>query len=206
MAAAVTAFTATFRGPRNRFWDRMTLTGLTLGAFALAASAPARQTRIRAVHIPIGLASAGVLYITFATGDRLVRRYLPGGDTQIREIYALRTLRPPQELAARLGLIIGPAEELFWRGLVQESLMARYGRWSGGAAAALAYAGVHVTTGNFTLFGAAGIAGAHWCALYAAGIPLGALIVSHVAWDTWTFLVQPTGETELAAAPRPVAA
>ena len=37
----------------------------------------------------------------------------------------------------------------------------------------MAYGGVHVVTGNFTLFGAAGIAGAHWCALYAAGVPLG---------------------------------
>jgi hypothetical protein len=38
------------------------------------------------------------------------------------------------------------------------------------------------------------IAGAHWCALYAAGVPLGALVVSHVTWDVWIFLVQPTGE------------
>ena len=58
----------------------------------------------------------------------------------------------------------------------------------------MAYGGVHIVTGNFTLFGAAGIAGAHWCALYAAGVPLGALVVSHVTWDVWIFLVQPTGE------------
>ena len=182
------------------------MTGLTLGGFALVASAPARRARVRPWHIPVGLASAGVLYLTFATGDRLVRRYLPGGDTQIREIYSLRTLRPRRELAARLALIIGPAEELFWRGLVQEALMARYGRWSGAAAAAMVYGGVHVITGNFTLVGAAGVAGAHWCALYAAGVPLGALIVSHVAWDTWIFLVQPTGETELIGGTRSVAA
>ena len=171
LGVAVAAFTTTFRGSRDRFWDRMTLTGLELGGFALLTSGPARRARIRPVHVPIGLASAGVLYVTFAAGDRLVRRYLPGGDTQIREIYALRTLRPRPELAARLAFIVGPAEELFWRGMVQEALMARYGRWPGAALAAMAYGGVHVTTGNFTLFGAAGIAGAHWCALYAAGVP-----------------------------------
>ena len=82
--------------------------------------------------------------------------------------------------------------------------MARFGRWPGAALASLSYAGVHVVTGNFTLFGAAGIAGAHWCALYAAGMPMGGLIVSHVAWDIWIFLVQPTGETErIFAAPPP---
>ena len=53
-----------------------------------------------------------------------------------------------------------------------------------------------MVSGNFTLLGAAGVAGAHWSALYAAGVPLGALIVSHVAWDVWIFLVQPTGEIE----------
>ena len=44
--------------------------------------------------------------------------------------------------------------------------MERFGRWRGAALAAMAYGGVHVVTGNFTLLGAAGIAGAHWCALY----------------------------------------
>jgi hypothetical protein len=49
-----------------------------------------------------------------------------------------------------------------------------------------------VATGNFTLFGAAGVAGAYWSALAAAGMPMGALVVSHVAWDLFTFLVAPT--------------
>jgi hypothetical protein len=72
--------------------------------------------------------------------------------------------------------------------------MHRFGRWRGAAMAAAAYGGVHVVTGNFTLLGAASVAGAHWCTLYAAGVPLGALVVSHVTWDVWIFLVQPTGE------------
>jgi len=75
---------------------------------------------------------------------------------------------------------------------VQSALMRRYGRWTGAALGTVAYGGVHVVTGNFTLMGAAGVAGAHWSALYAAGLPLGALIVSHVAWDIWIFLIAPT--------------
>jgi hypothetical protein len=31
-------------------------------------------------------------------------------------------------------------------------------------------------------------------------MPLGALVVSHAAWDVWIFLLQPTMETEAAAA------
>jgi membrane protease YdiL (CAAX protease family) len=196
LAAAQAAFAAVFRGPRERFWQRMTVTGLGLGGFALVASAPARRTRVGPREVLLGLWSAGVLYLTFKVGDRFARRFVPGGEAQIRDIYALRQLRPRREIAARLATIVGPAEELFWRGLVQEALMGRLGRWRGAAVAAIAYAGVHVVTGNFTLLGAAGVAGAHWCALYAAGVPLGALVVSHITWDVWIFLVQPTGEID----------
>jgi membrane protease YdiL (CAAX protease family) len=196
LGAAVGLFAWTFRGPRPQFWQRMFRTGGILGSFALLASPSARGARLRARDVPVGLASAGVLYGTFAVGDRFARRFVPGGDREIREIYALRTLRPRQEIAARLAFVIGPAEELFWRALVQAALMRRFGRWRGAALAAGAYGGVHVVTGNFTLFGAAGVAGAHWCFLYAAGVPLGALIVSHVTWDVWIFLLQPTGEVE----------
>jgi uncharacterized protein len=194
LVAAQAAFAATFRGPREQFWQRMTLTGLALGSLALATSRPARRTRIGAVEVALGLASAATLYATFRAGDAFARRFVPAGDAQIRDIYSLRTLRPQGEIAIRLATVVGPAEELFWRGLVQTALMSRYGRWPGAALAAMAYGGVHVVTGNFTLFGAAGIAGAHWCTLYAAGAPLGALVVSHVTWDVWIFLIQPTSE------------
>ena len=193
LTGAVAAFAATFRGPRERFWSRMTWTGLGLGSFALLTSRSSRRVSLRPWHVPAGLASAGILYVTYRAGDRFARRYVPGGDAQIREIYALRALRPRGEIATRLATIVGPAEEIFWRGLVQSALMRRYGRWRGAALATAAYGGVHVTTGNFTLVGAAGVAGAHWCLLYAAGVPLGALIVSHVTWDVWIFLIQPTG-------------
>ena len=196
LLGAAAAFSATFNGPRSRFWSRMTSTGIGLGSWALLTSSQSRRLRPAWWHLPAGLASAGVLYLTFRAGDRFARRFVPGGDAQIRDIYALRTLRPRGEIATRLALLVGPAEEIFWRGLVQSALMRRFGRWPGAALAAVAYGGVHAVTGNFTLMGAAGVAGAHWCALYAAGVPLGALIVSHTTWDVWIFLVQPTGEIE----------
>ncbi len=136
LAAAASAFTATFRGPRERFWDRMTSTGIILGGLALMTSGRARGARIWPRHVPVGLRSAGILYVTFQMGDRFARRFLPAGDAEIREIYALRTIRPSAEIGARLAAIIGPAEELFWRGLIQSALMRRFGRWRGAALAA----------------------------------------------------------------------
>lgn len=192
LGAAYSAFAFTFRGPRDVFWQRMTATGLSLGSLALASEPELRRTRVRGGDVVTGLASAAGLYGVFLLGDRLVRRLLPRSSEEIGSVYRLRELGRPAELAARLVLVIGPAEELFWRGFVNARLARRLGRWPGAAAGSVAYAGAHVATGNFTLFGAAGVAGAYWSALAAAGMPMSALIVSHTAWDLLTFLVAPT--------------
>jgi membrane protease YdiL (CAAX protease family) len=194
LAAAYAAFGLTFRGPRRAFWDRMTATGVILGGLALAAEPELRRTRIRPRDLAAGLAAAAGLYALFLAGDRATRALLPMSEREIGDIYALQDLRPRGELAARLALVIGPAEELFWRGFVNRRLGRRLGRWPGAALGAAAYGGAHVATGNFTLFGAAGVAGAYWSALAAAGMPMGALVVSHAAWDVWTFLVRPTDQ------------
>ncbi len=194
LALAYGAFAHTFLGDRERFWQRMTSAGTVLGTLALVSERDLRRDiRIRKKDIGLGLAAAAGLYGVFQAGDRLARKLLPTGGDDIGEIYALDRLRPKPEIAARLALVIGPAEELFWRGFVQRRLQrTRLGRWKGAAAAAAAYGGAHVVTGNLTLTGAAGVAGAYWSALAAAGMPMGALIVSHVAWDVWIFLVAPT--------------
>lgn len=181
---AYAAFGLAFRGPRERFWDRMTATGLTLGALALATDGGARRVAIGPREAALGLASAAGLYGIFRAGDAVARQVLPRGREEIGDIYALRSLRPKEELAARLGLVIGPAEELFWRGFVQ----ARAGLLGTTAL----YGGAHVVTENATLIGAATVAGAYWGLLRTLGLPLGALVVSHVAWDIWIFLIAPT--------------
>ncbi len=189
-------FAMTFRGPRKQFWNRMTATGLALGTLALAGQPRLRQTRIRPKDFLLGLGSAAALYGIFQLGDRISQKIVPNGGRQIEEIYALKRIRPRKELMARLGLIIGPAEEFFWRGFLQEGLMQRFGRWRGTLLAAAAYGGAHIASGNFTLVGAATIAGGFWGGLYGLGAPLGALIVSHVVWDNVIFLIAPTTKLE----------
>jgi membrane protease YdiL (CAAX protease family) len=196
LAAAYALFALTFRGPRPRFWRRMTRTGLALGGLALVADPTLRRTRFRPRDVALGLGGAAGLFGVFQAGDRLARAVLPKGGEQIDAIYALRGLAPGAELAARLALVIGPAEELFWRGLVQRGFESTSGTWPGAALAAGAYGGAHVVTGNLTLVAAATAAGAYWSALAAAGLPMAALIVSHVAWDVWIFLVAPTGRAK----------
>lgn len=203
LLAAYGGFAATFRGPRDRFWQRMTTTGLSLGSLALITEPGVRGTRIRGRDVVGGLAAAAALYGVFQAGDRLARRVMPNGGGDIEAIYGLRRLRPRAELALRLGTIVGPAEELFWRGFVDRRLGRALGPWRGAAAGAAAYAGAHLVTGNPTLVGAAGVAGAFWAALDAAGAPMGALVVSHIAWDVWTFLVAPTSPVREPGAGQP---
>lgn len=196
LAAALTAayagFAITFRGRRTAFWDRMTLTGLSLGGLALAAEPALRRPRPSLRAAAAGAASAAGLYAIFRTGDVIARRIMPAGADEIADIYRLRSLEPAATIAVRLALVIGPAEELFWRGFVQARLRRRYGDTAGTVLASAAYGGAHLVTANATLVGAATVAGAFWGTLYAAGASMESLIASHVLWDIVTFLVAPT--------------
>ncbi len=188
LGTAFGLFALTFRGERRRFWERMTVTGFVLGNLALANEPDLRRMRFRGRDVAMGLGSAAVLYGVFQVGDRMARALMPRGAKEIREIYALRKLDPPEEIGLRLAAVIGPAEELFWRGFVQ--------RRAGGVAAAAAYGGAHLVTGNTTLLGAATVAGIYWGLLRALGMSMPALITSHVAWDIWIFLLAPTEGAE----------
>jgi membrane protease YdiL (CAAX protease family) len=190
---AYPAFALTFRGPRDRFWDRMTTTGAILGTIAIAGDRSLQRPRLRPRDVALGLSIAAGLYGIFQVGDRMARRILPAGDENIASIYELRELRAKDEIALRLATVVGPAEELFWRGLLQRSISRKWGSWPAAAAATVAYGGAHVITGNAALIGAATIAGAYWSTLAALHVPMGALVVSHVAWDIWIFLIAPTG-------------
>lgn len=192
LGLAYVLFGLTFRGPRKQFWQRMTYTGLMLGTLSLVAQPTLRRTRFSGRDLFIGLISAGGLYGIFQFGDRLTRLILPQGASEIDEIYGLEQYRSRQEIAARLALIVGPAEELFWRGFVQQRLMERYGKIPGWILGTAAYGGAHLVTGNFTLIGAATVAGAFWGGMAMLGAPLGALIISHAFWDVFIFLIAPT--------------
>ena len=191
LAAAYTAIGLTFRGPQRQFWNRMTLTGLTLGGLALVSEEDLRHIRFGPKDLAVGISSAGVLYGVFVVGNKLARVILPRGGAEIALIYDLGIIGKNIELAARLALVIGPAEELFWRGLIQKRLIERYGPLKGAVLGTAAYAGAHLVTGNVTLIGAASIAGAFWGGLHALGVPISSLIVSHAVWDVLTFLIAP---------------
>jgi uncharacterized protein len=171
----------------------MTLGVGSLGAYALATEPALRRERIRGRDVITGLASAAALYGIFQVGDRMARRIMPAGDREIASIYQLRTGAARPAIAAVLALVIGPGEELFWRGLVQRNLQRKFGRVRGTLIASSIYGAVHLVSENLTLTGAAATAGLFWGTLYAGEQRIAPLIVSHATWDIWIFLVAPTG-------------
>lgn len=170
----------------------MTLGVGGLGIYALASEPALRRERPRGRDFATGLGSAAALYGIFLVGDRLARRIMPAGTQEIGAVYELRTAAPRPAIATVLALVIGPGEELFWRGIVQRNLQRRYGGIAGWLLASSAYGAVHLVSENLTLTGAAGTAGFFWGALYAREQRLAPLIISHVAWDIWIFLIAPT--------------
>ncbi len=168
----------------------MTTMAVALGAAALVGSPRARRLGTGPRAMTVGLASGVALVAVFRAGDAPVRRLVPGATAGLAEIAELQRLGSARDLVARL-VVIGAAEELFWRGLVQPAAAARYGTWTGAAVATAAYALAHLGTANVALLGAATGAGGAWSAMAAAGAPMSALIVSHVTWDLWMFLAQP---------------
>lgn len=192
LLAAVPIWAWVFRGDPAGFWRRMTLGAGALGLYGLWAEPDAADDLPGPTDVVTGVASAAGLYAIFQVGDRMARVVMPAGEEDIEKIYRLRTLAPRGRIAAALVGVIGPSEELFWRGLIGRAFVRRFGRVKGTVLASAAYGGTHLVTGNPTLAGAATVAGAYWGAEYALMPRLGPLLVSHILWDLWIFLVQPT--------------
>lgn len=192
LCAAVPLWAWVFRSPRGNFWGRMTAGAGALGTYALWARPDLRRDLPRRSDSIRGALSAAGLYAIFQVGDRMARTIMPAGEEEIAAVYRFRTLAPRPVIVAALVGVIGPSEELFWRGLLQHSLMDRFGRSRGTALGAAAYGATHLVTGNLTLTGAAATAGLYWGSEYALEPRLGPLLVSHILWDIWIFLVAPT--------------
>jgi membrane protease YdiL (CAAX protease family) len=197
MGLAAVVWTVAFRG-KSHFWQKMAVGVGAMGALAVAANPELRSARNRPRFrdLPVGIATAAALYAVFRAGDRFARRVMPTGAEDIADVYERRRMAPRWFIASALALVIAPGEELFWRGLVNGYLMQRLGHVTGSALGAVIYGGIHLITGNLTLSGAAGIAGAFWSLQYLFEGRLPAVIVSHVGWDLWIFLVQPTVELD----------
>jgi membrane protease YdiL (CAAX protease family) len=139
----------------------------------------------------IGAVSAAALYGVFAAGRLAALRLFPFAGGEIEGVYALRAGIPAARVALLIGFVIGPGEELFWRGFFQERTAATTRPAFGFAIAAMLYTAVHLASGNIMLVLAAAVCGAFWGWLYLRFRSPVLNIVSHTLWDLAVFVVFP---------------
>ena len=148
-----------------------------------------RQVRWSFKDVVIGIGLAAFLWGVFWTGDKVSAWLFDFARPQVDAIYGIRQGASPWLLSVLMLFLIGPAEEIFWRGYVQGSLSSRLGKDRGLVVAVILYALVHVASFNFMLVMAAFVAGAVWGLMYRL-FPerFAAIIISHALWDAAVFV------------------
>lgn len=146
-------------------------------------------------HVLIGIISAAVLYGIFFIGNAVSGVIFPFKNAEINSVYMNGSGTNPFVIGAALLFIIGPGEELFWRGYIQKILLEKFGIKSI-FIAALLYTAVHIVTLNFMLIMAALVCGLFWGALYYKEKNIYPVIISHALWDVTVFLMLPFNSTK----------
>lgn len=179
--------------PKLNFWYAMTFSAVVLTTLAAVFCREwMRDVRFSVREVAAGLGIAFVLWWVFWTGDKLSGLLFSFERPQVEMIYAMKHDTPDVVIALLLLLLIGPAEEIFWRGFVQRRMMQKWGMNVGFLVATACYTAVHIPSLNFMLIMAALVVGFCWGLIYRL-FPrhLAALIVSHAVWDACAFVIFP---------------
>ena len=179
--------------PHLNFWAAMTVSALILTVVAQLFGKTLQTLKCPLRKVP-GMVLAGVviavaLWWAFRAGDKISQLMFSFARPQVDMIYGMKTGMSGTLLSALLLLVIGPTEEIFWRGYVQRSLSGTMGADKGFIVTLLAYTLIHVPSLNLMLVLAALVCGIAWGGLYRL-FPdkLPAIILSHALWDAAAFV------------------
>ena len=176
--------------PYVNFWWMMTGSACTLSILAtIFAPGWWKRVKLTPTDILLGIAIAAALWGVFWIGDKLSQLMFNFARPQVDLIYGMKDGESMWLLTALMLFLIGPAEEIFWRGYIQQNLSQRWNPNIGFIVTTAIYALVHAGSLNFMLTMAAMVAGAVWGLLYRF-FPnrFGAIIVSHAVWDVAVFI------------------
>lgn len=183
------------------FWLLMTCASLTLTTLAIIFGGWPRLRFVRREtalgtglrldwrEFLLGAGIAVVLWGVFWLGDKCSQLLFDFARPQVDMIYGIKSGTSSTLVGLLLLLIIGPGEEIFWRGYVQEHLSERYSPNVGFLLATAAYTLIHVPSLNFMLIMAALVCGIAWGGLYRL-FPnhFTAIVISHALWDAAAFV------------------
>ena len=176
--------------PMLNFWYAMTFSAVVLISLSVK-HIPKVQQGFRGIAIDamLGLVIAFLLWWLFWVGDKMSGWLFDFARPQVDMIYGMKDGTYGWLIALFLLFVIGPAEELFWRGYIQRELSERYGGNAGFLLCTAVYTLIHVPSGNFMLVMSALVCGLAWGGLYRL-YPRHflAIVISHSLWDAAAFV------------------
>ena len=164
---------------RPNFWLVMCCSAAILTTLAVSFT-PKDERKIRIerplLQIVAGVAIAFALWGIFWIGDKASQWLFAFARPEVDAVYSMKTGLPVWLIGLLLLVLIGPAEEFFWRGYVQKTFTKLFGG----------------KRASFMLIMAALVAGLVWGFIYRiCPKALPALIISHALWDLLVFVLLP---------------
>jgi membrane protease YdiL (CAAX protease family) len=175
------------------FWVAMAISTGVLGAGSLLVRwrDGEQLTPPRLRDVIVGVVSAPLLWGVFFCGHVALTTLFPASAAQVQNVYATKAQASPLVIALLLLFWIGPLEEVFWRGFVQQRLVRRMGDLRALVVTTALYTLVHIWAANPMLLIAAALCGFFWGLLLQRLRTTWPGVFSHAVWDTLMFVVLP---------------
>lgn len=183
-----------FTAQKVNFWAVMFLATFTLGSYSFLSYRKELKNllKINSTHIFVGVVSAIILYFIFFFGKFITNFLFGFSQTQIQSVYSTKGSTPLWLISILLLLVIGPAEEIFWRGFVLGKLNELNNKPHLNLfISTLLYTFVHIWALNFMLLIAAFVCGLFWGYIFIRYKSLVPGIISHSLWDFAVFILFP---------------
>lgn len=174
------------------FWIQMSISiSILVIASMFSKNSAFKFRKITIRDILIGILSAIGLYVVFYFGNILSGYLFSFKDAEILSVYNNKAQGDLKLISALLLFLIGPGEEIYWRGFIQTNFTRISGENKGYILSSLLYSLVHVITGNFMLVLASLVCGLYWGWFYKREQNLVPVIISHALWDFTIFVLFP---------------
>ena len=173
------------------FWPSLSLGCVLLTSIAFTQIGWPKKFHLHFKDLWLGVLVAGFLYVSFFFGTMGLDFFFPSTHQDIQLIYQNKSSLSSLWISGLLLFIIGPGEEIFWRGYVQKECIHLFGLKKGFALSLFFYTGVHFFAFNLPLLLAAFTCGLFWGLMrlyFRSFLPV---ILSHAFWDFAVFILFP---------------
>jgi membrane protease YdiL (CAAX protease family) len=177
----------TFIHPLLGFWPMLTIS-TSLILVVSVRRVRSMGLRLNPYQVLMGILSGAFLF-AFFWGGAMVARSIPGFSAQVSSVYQLRGNFPVWLVSILLIFPIGPAEALYWQGLIQRRVSLSTNPIAAVFLSSFLYTAIHLPTLNPSLMFVALVGGLVWGFAYVKSGNIIPIIGSHVIFDELAFVI-----------------